>query len=388
MKNQTNIIMKKVTLFLSLIVLIACQSLVGQVRATISISNEQISGSDYLFDIYLHTTTGTSGDLYLGNADFVLNFQAGAFSNPVLSMTASTCTFVPSDPGAGGLNTLVLQITAANNTATSISGGDLLVINFNGPTPGGQSAFNTSVAKIDGSLNTHRLGSFKISGYQSGTVGLGIKYAGSGLNTSVFTIANDAIGPPAFASSAVTLQTATLPIAWHSFHAFAENAERVRLDWRAEGLIDGGYFELEKQQLNEGFKKIAEVHPGNPEATQFTYLDQSSMAEVNYYRIRQIDPDGRYSLSPVVEVKMEVGAWVKLYPNPVNQVLSIESLSASTQDLHFKLYDVSGKCVFQQVKMMYAGQSVLLDLSELPAGMYNYQIQVEGRMLRGNIIKK
>lgn len=380
--------MKKLAYLLVLIATIAVNHLNAQVTAMLTIANESVSGGDYLFDIYLHTTAGTSGNLYLGNADFVLNFQAAAFSNPTLSMTSGTCTFVPTDPGAGGLNTLVLQINYANNTATSISGGDLLVINLNGPTPGGQSAFNSSVAKIDGSLNTHRLGSFKISGYQSGAVGLGFKYAGAGLKTAVFTIANDAVGPPAFASSAVTLQTSALPVEWVSFHAFAENEQSVRLDWRAEGLVDGGYFELEKQQGNGGFEKIAEVHPANPELKQFTYLDQSRMSTVNYYRIRQIDPDGRFSMSPVVEVTMEVGDWVKLYPNPVESQVTIESLASSSQDMQFRLFDVSGRLVYQSAEKMAVGQKLQLDISRLSAGMYSYQLISGSRVEAGTLIKK
>lgn len=380
--------MKKLTYLIALIAILAVNRLNAQVTAMVTIANETVSGSDYLFDVYLHTTAGTSGDLYLGNADFVLNFQPGAFSNPTLSASSGFCTLVPTIPGSGGLNTLVLQINYANNTATSINGGDLLVINLNGPTPGGQSAFNTSVAKIDGSLNTHRLGRFKISGYQSGAVGLGIKYAGNGLKTGVFTIADDAIGPPPFASSAVTLQTATLPVEWLSFHAFAENNQSVRLDWQAEGLVDGGYFELEKQRGNEGFEKIAEVRPANTDLTQFTYLDQSSMSAVNYYRIRQVDPDGRFSMSPVVEVTMEVGEWVKLYPNPVEQQLTLESLASGAQDIQLRMYDVSGRLVFQSHEKMAAAQKVQQNLSQLPAGIYSYQLVGDNRMKSGNLIKK
>ncbi len=380
--------MKKLTFLLALIALLAVNRLHAQVTAMLTIANEQVSGSDYLFDIYLHTTAGTSGDLYLGNADFVLNFQPAVFSNPVLSLESSTCTLVPTDPGAGGLNTLVLQITYANNTATSISGGDLLVINLNGPTPGGQSAFNSAVAKIDGTINSHRLGRYKISGYQSGAVSLSFKYAGAGLKTEVFTLANDPIGPPAFASSAVTLQTSALPVEWVSFHAYAENPQSVRLDWQAEGLVDGGYFELEKQRGNSGFEKIADVRPANSANTKFTYLDQSSMSAVNYYRIRQIDPDGRYTLSPVVEVSMEVGEWVKMYPNPVEDMLRLESLSMTSQDVQFRLYDVSGRLVFQSAERMAASQQIQLNLSKLPAGIYSYQLMGDARMTSGNLIKK
>lgn len=380
--------MKKLTYLLALITMIAANHLNAQVTAMLTIANESVSGSDYLFDIYLHTTAGTSGDLYLGNADFVLDFQSAAFSNPVLSMTSGSCTLVPTDPGAGGLNTLVLQINYANNTATSISGGDLLVINLNGPTPGGQSAFNSAVAKIDGSMNTHRLGSFKISGYQSGSVALDFKYAGAGLKTAVFTLANDPIGPPPFASSAVVLQTSALPVEWVSFHAFAENAHSVRLDWRAEGLVAGGYFELEKQRENEGFEKIAEVHPTNPELTQFTFLDQSSMAAVNYYRIRQIDPDGRFSVSPVVEVTMEVGAWVKLYPNPAENQLTIESMASGTRDMQLRLFDVSGRMLFHSTEKIAPGQRIQVNISKLPAGMYSYQLLSGTHVKAGKLIKK
>lgn len=178
---------------LSCLLLFAASQMGAQVEAELTIENRLVSGSDFYFDIYLKTTAGSSGDLYLGNADFVLTFSGGDFSSPNLSKAPASspgdCNFLPTI--ATGSNPLFTRDQYFTNTSTDIPGAEL-TINLNGPSPGDQGTFDTRVAKIDGTAGVHRLGRFKISGVSNPNTNGGLvwKTTGSGIVTRVFTLQN------------------------------------------------------------------------------------------------------------------------------------------------------------------------------------------------------
>lgn len=162
----------------------------GQIQAEVCLENINAQGTDLFFDIYLRTVPGSGGNLYLGNADFVLTFNTNNFNKPVLSKTGSGagfCAFIPTDPAG----TAFTQFAYFINTSPVIIGNEL-VINLNGPTPSNQADFDIQVARIDGTLDLHRLGRFRISGLidPNGNMGLMWKSTGPGLITKIFTLSN------------------------------------------------------------------------------------------------------------------------------------------------------------------------------------------------------
>jgi hypothetical protein len=193
---------------LFMIVAILSTVIYGQVSADLNIENQQVVGTDFFFDLYL-TRTGTN-DLYLGDADFILTFDAINFNSPVLMKEGTSpgfCTFVPTDPS--GLNTLFTQDYYFTWTSVIIENGNELRINLNGPAPSDQTAFDTRVARIDNTPLTHRLGRFKVSGISNpnGFMNLQWKTTGGGVITQVFTLAP--VSP--WISSPVTINTIDPP---------------------------------------------------------------------------------------------------------------------------------------------------------------------------------
>lgn len=176
--------MKK--LFTILAIVLFASQMSAQVEAELNIENRTVSGSDFYFDIFLKTTGSSSGDLYLSNADFVLSFSDGDFSNPTFEKESGTCTLVPTD--GSGSNTQETQTLYFDNTATTISGNEIIV-NLNGPAPVDQSSFDTRVAKVEGAASTHRLGTFKITGLTNPNTngGLAWKTLGDGVLSRVYS---------------------------------------------------------------------------------------------------------------------------------------------------------------------------------------------------------
>lgn len=177
-----------------LIILIFTLQTSGQVRVGLTIENQLIDGTDFLFDIYLTRASGSTGDIFLGNADLVIAFNNQMFTSPELFKEGSApgqCTFVPTVQSQ--TNNQITQFNYFNSTAETIDG-SFLIINLNGPTPGDEAAFLSSVAKIDALPSTHRLGRFRISGVNDpgADANLRWKTTGSGLKTMVFSLDQNA----------------------------------------------------------------------------------------------------------------------------------------------------------------------------------------------------
>lgn len=177
--------------------LMTATTLSAQVTGNVSIENVSVMGTDVFFDIYLQETTASTGPIYLGNADFYIFLDPLAFNNPQLSIETNPnppggiqggyCSFVPTN--AGGTNTDFCRLLYHTNQSTTFLSADELAINLNGPTPGTQAVFTDNIARIDNQASTHRLGTFKLSGYNNTPFQL-IWDTSVGFETQVFTLAD------------------------------------------------------------------------------------------------------------------------------------------------------------------------------------------------------
>jgi len=160
----------------------------AQVQTNVVLQDVSINGSIVQFNIYLNTTNASSGNLLLGEADFVMTFNSSAFSNPNFSKVNAN-TFEPST--SGGSNTASTKTHYENFTIPLAVSGNELILNVKGPSPT-SSTINTGVASINSTPNTHLLGRFQLSGYNSGAIDLKWKMVGSGQTTHVLTFDNSA----------------------------------------------------------------------------------------------------------------------------------------------------------------------------------------------------
>jgi len=378
---------------LLMIIVILNAAMYGQVSADLTIENQQVVGTDFFFDIYL-TRTGTN-DLYLGNADFVLTFDAVNFNSPVLSKEGTApgfCTFVPTDQS--GFNTLITQMNYFNGTSVEILNGNQLVINLNGPTPGDITAFNSSVAWINDSPSTHRLGRFKVSGINnpSGFMNLQWKTTGTGVNTQVFTLAP--VSP--WNSTLVNINSinplnAPLPVELSSFTAKASE-DKVQLNWETKTEVNNFGFEVERtasvNNENKTWQKIGFVEGnGNSNSPkEYSFLDKNVLSGNHSYRLKQIDTDGQFDYSPEVNVVVEVPTDYALeqnFPNPFNPSTKIEFSIPETGTVKLIVYNLLGQEVRTLVnEQRQAGSyTELFNASELNSGVYFYELRVNDYVL-------
>lgn len=358
------------------------------VKSNIAIGNEKVVGSDYYFDLYIATNPSTSGDLYLADADFRVNFDNTLFSSPTfqkrdsnivvgsppftLNLNIGYCTFVPTNDTPG--NTLLAQDDYNTSMALSMPENNVLSVELPGPTPTDQTQLDDKVAKIDGQVAMHRLGRFYITGYNgSGNPNLTIALSGV-LSTKVFSYDP----APNFNSSSVELTGSAFPVEWLSFTAEKLDAKTVQLNWITGSEINNDYFVVEKRLESGEFTALDKVDGAgfSSVSTDYTFEDNSPMASVVYYRLQQVDFDGTADFSDVVEVHFdEFGlARYSAYPNPANEWFILEAISEKDQDHRYKMLDLRGKTVLSGTLAAGTGQT-RIDVGSLASGTYLLQVK-------------
>lgn len=132
----------------------------------------------------------------------------------------------------------------------------------------------------------------------------------------------------------VKLYGGTLPITLSSF-AVSQKQSSVSVEWKTLSEINNDYFIVERSPLpNNGFQEISLIKSkGNVTGVQYyTYTDNNPLSGKSYYRLKQVDKDGRYYYSKVIEIEVSKTNSIRIYPNPVKDVLTIEGLSTEFQN--------------------------------------------------------
>jgi hypothetical protein len=108
-------------------------------------------------------------------------------------------------------------------------------------------------------------------------------------------------------------------------------------------------------------------------------LDKSASGKVQY-RLKQIDFDGQFEYSTVIEVDAGLPkefALAQNYPNPFNPTTVINYQLPVAGNVSLKVYDVLGKEVMTLVNgRQEAGDyNVSLNAASLSSGVYFYRLQ-------------
>ncbi len=170
-----------------------------------------------------------------------------------------------------------------------------------------------------------------------------------------------------------------IPVELTSFTASTSEGE-VTLNWSTATETNSSGFEIEKRQDSE-WERIGfvEGHGTTTERQKYSYIDRNVTTGKYLYRLKQIDFDGSYEYSKVVDVDINSPidfALQQNFPNPYNPSTIIKySLPIKTQ-IQLIVFNALGEELRQLVnEEKEAGNyEIEFNASSLPSGVYFYQL--------------
>jgi hypothetical protein len=183
---------------------------------------------------------------------------------------------------------------------------------------------------------------------------------------------------------------AALPVRLTKFTA-SQVVDRVDLNWETASESNNSHFVIERSTDNRDFKAIGEVKgKGNSNTkTRYNYSDKKPSPGKNYYRLKQVDLDGKSSFSQVIQVtQRSVPQSIILYPVPATSVIHLKLAADKKENVTVSIIDRSGNIKSSYPRKLDKGENILnFPVSSLPTGNYLMQIKSEGTISKRSFIK-
>ncbi len=137
------------------------------------------------------------------------------------------------------------------------------------------------------------------------------------------------------------------------------------LNWSTASEQNNQGFEIERSSNGQDWKIIDFIIGAGTTTEQqdYEYLDKSISTTTTYYRLKQIDFDGKYEYSNIIQIEPHKSkSQIHIFPNPATEILTIDV----TQPTLIQIINVSGQIVKEKI-MQNTGT---INISNLSKGVY------------------
>jgi hypothetical protein len=175
-----------------------------------------------------------------------------------------------------------------------------------------------------------------------------------------------------------------LPVSLTRFNAAWQGAD-VAVSWATATELNNAGFEVQRSTDGVTFTSLAFVPgAGNSQSLRsYTYLDAKPLGPVSYYRLKQLDADGKfvYSAMQVVAGSGLLTQAASVYPNPASTQATVVWAAAGLSAGRWSLATTTGQVVHTETFTKENGLSQLaLDLTPYPAGSYILTVEAPGQV--------
>jgi hypothetical protein len=172
-----------------------------------------------------------------------------------------------------------------------------------------------------------------------------------------------------------------IPVELSSFSATV-SGNNIMLSWITATEVNNSHFEIQRSTDGVGFENRGVIE-GNGTSTEINYYsfeDRNLSAGKYYYRLKQVDYNGTFEFSDVIETEVITVNDFELsqnYPNPFNPSTIISFNIPKDELVSLKVFDVMGNEVANVLnEQKSAGYySIEFNASELASGTYFYKLQ-------------
>ena len=181
-----------------------------------------------------------------------------------------------------------------------------------------------------------------------------------------------------------------MPVKWVGFNAEVGNKNQVLLTWEVTDQVDNKGFSIQYSRDQKKWDEVTFIDSKSSGGSneKYSYIYTGILSSENYFRIKQVDIDGKFSYSQVKSLRSSkqvssVESNVVIYPNPVRDVMNITNLESSNYTA--RIVDMSGRVIKSFV--MRNGQNQV-DVAGLRSGIYFISMNdMNGKVNNAKMVK-
>jgi len=172
-----------------------------------------------------------------------------------------------------------------------------------------------------------------------------------------------------------------VPVELASFKAICKK-NKVELNWSTLSETNNIGFQIERSQVRDSFYVIGFIkgHGTTSQPQSYYFIDENLESDHYFYRLKQIDSDGSFSYSEVVEVTVNQPKKFSLsqnYPNPFNPKTKISFDIPERTKAILTILNIRGERIKTLLnKEIIAGHyDIEFNANDLVSGLYFYRIE-------------
>ena len=195
------------------------------------------------------------------------------------------------------------------------------------------------------------------------------------------------------ATGTIIVNPVVMPLSLIEFKGKRQSAG-ILLEWTTVNEIQSGRFEIERSNNGNSFYKIGSTNATGIAGakTTYSYPDVNPAASNNYYRLKIIDIDGKFSYSKVVAF---TGQGTKdifisnISPNPFSNKIDLTINLEKSAQLQLQIIDFTGRIMITKTVNGKAGSNNIQwnGLNKLANGLYYININGAEASLQQKLLK-
>jgi trimeric autotransporter adhesin len=232
---------------------------------------------------------------------------------------------------------------------------------------GGSNATITAQWNAADELTGFNRNNVYLNHYTSGAWDSGTPGIASGSGPYTFT----RNGFASFSPFSISSSTSALPVTLISFSANKIN-NAIQLNWQTSSEKNISFYNIEKSKDGNVFEKMDALKAfQNSSANNYSYTDKQPLQGTNFYRLKIIDADGKFTYSKIVAIKMDdKNITLQIFPNPAKNLLNVQ-VNGNNESITLQIIDMTGRKVKEEKIQLNGNTSVSVDINNLPKGTYN-----------------
>jgi len=155
-----------------------------------------------------------------------------------------------------------------------------------------------------------------------------------------------------------TPTSVAVPITFINIRAY-EKSDRIVLEWTVAERNDTKEYQIEKSLDGKNFVVVAKQLPEKSDkVTRYEWQDIQPYNGLNYYRVRNIDVNGKLTFSQIVRITMnENTASISIFPNPIqSNTFTLDINNKKKTNYVVKLFNHTGQ-ILTSFTVLHSGNS-------------------------------